>query len=103
MHNIFHLLDIIKKRPWIFLWDNKISTLRTFIAWYWACLDEYNIVERESLIFDELHEWVTNYYKYEKSAKGWPTIIKEQTKTEEEALQLFFELLEKFKAEKGIK
>lgn len=103
MWNLFHHLDIIRKRPGMYIWSNKISDLRTYIAWYGGCLLEKEIIEKESDVFDELHDWVAEFYGYEKSAKWWPTIIQEQTKTEEEALQLFFELLDKFKSENWIK
>lgn len=103
MWNIFNHLNMIHERPGMYIWSNKISDLRTYIAGYGWCLQEKNIIEPESDIFDELHDWVANFYNYEKSAKWWSTILKEQTKTEEEALQLFFEFLEKFKAEKGFK
>lgn len=103
MWNIFNHLNMIRKRPGMYIWSGRITDLDTYLSWYAGCLFEKWITEIEIDQFHQFHEWIAKYYDYSESTSGWTNMIKNKTKTEEEALQLFFELLEKFKAEKGFK
>lgn len=98
MWNIYNHLDKIKVRPWMYIWNNKISSLFLYIIWYKWCLHEKWIEENESPTFHDFHDWVAKKYWYFESTSGWCNMILNQTdKDETKALHLFFELIDEFK------
>ena len=98
MWNIYNHLDMIKARPWMYIWDNNITSLKHYIYWYYWCLFEKSIKENERPVFHNFHDWVANKYWYSESTSWWCNMILDQTnKDEKKALELFFELLEEFK------
>jgi len=101
MWNIYNHLDMIKVRPWMYIWDNKITSLFLYIVWYNGCLFEKKIKEKEKPNFHDFHDWVAKYYWYSESTRGWANMILEQTKDEKKALDTFFILLDEFKNEKN--
>lgn len=100
MWNIYKHLDKIKVRPWMYLWDNKISTLNNYIYWFYWCIKEFNIDNHEIKDFQLFHDWVANYYWYKESTSWWKNMILKNSKNEEDALSNFFILIEEFKSAK---
>ena len=101
MWNIYDHLNMVKIRPWMYIWSNKISDLRLYIWWYFGCLFEKWINENEIPKFQNFHEWIAKYYWYNESTSWWANMILDNSKDEEDALKTFFILLEKFKNEKN--
>lgn len=87
----------------MYIWRNDIVYLRSYIVWYYWCLREKWIEENESPNFHDFHEWIKNHYNYDYSTSWWCNMILENSKDEEEGLNIFFELLEKFKNEEWTK
>ncbi|EKE28087.1 MAG: hypothetical protein ACD_3C00103G0002 [uncultured bacterium (gcode 4)] len=101
MWNIYEHLDKISKRPWMFIWDNSIISLRLYILWYYWCLNEKEFIENEIPSFHNFHDWVAKKYWYKESTSWWANMILDQTKDEKKALEKFFELLSEYKNEFG--
>ncbi len=47
--------------------------------------------------FNDFHDWVAKKLNYDESTSGWAYMIEDQRKDKEEALWLFFELLDEFR------
>ena len=58
---------------------------------------EFKLDENEQPNFDEFHDWVAKKLNYNESTSGWAYMIEDQTEDKEEALWLFFELLDEFR------
>lgn len=100
-HNNFYKdIALIRTRPGMFIGDNKISSLRTFLDGYrYAQLYfQESPISLEPLPFFMFHDFVANYY-HESACMGWNGIILQQTNNnEEEGLKLFFELFDIFRS-----
>jgi cobalamin biosynthesis Co2+ chelatase CbiK len=103
MNDIYQHLSKVEKRPGMYMWNKNIIHLRSYIAWYKSCLRERWIEENEKPTFSEFNDWVKDYYNYDYSTSWWCNMILENSKDEEDALNTFFELLEKFKDEEWTK
>ena len=81
----------------MFLGDSPFpfTCLVSFIFGYYAGKDQEYIYTGE-IIPHDFHEFVTEYYgkEYPDSGNGWMTFIRENTKSEKEAFNKFFELIE---------
>jgi hypothetical protein len=53
--------------------------------------------EVEKPDFDEFHDWIAQRLDYYESTSGWAYMIEDQREDKEEALWLFFELLDEFR------
>mgnify|MGYP001129927011 FL=1 len=100
-HNNFYKdIALIRTRPGMFIGNNKISTLRTFLDGYHYAQQYFHErpISLEPLPFFLFHEFVANYY-HESACMGWNRIILQQTNNnEEEGLKLFFELFDIFRS-----
>lgn len=100
-HNhIYKAIALIRTRPGMFIGDNKISTLRTFLDGYFYAQQYFpeNTISLEPLPFFMFHDFVANYY-HESACMGWNGIILQQTNNnEEEGMKLFFELFDIFRS-----
>lgn len=105
--NIFDLLDAIQPRPCMFLSKYSISLLRAYLDGFRQATD---ILERKfdwkgfydfSFGVNDFTHFVGKKLNQMVSAKDWSYLILEHKKfDEEEAMDLFFVLLEEFKLEK---
>lgn len=101
MWNIYNLIDKIKERPLMYIWDKKLTSLSIYIAGYQWCLAEKEIKEEEMSNLNMFHDWIANEYGYSESTSWWLSMILENSKNEEDALNKFFILMEKFQNKKG--
>jgi len=114
------MLQQIRKRPGVYLGKNSLTALRFFLHGYtfrivtelWmkrTGLDfvttdydyfiQTNDISKYSDCLDGLDEFVHAYYKEEITVKSCFTVIFENTSSEEEALDKFYELLDLYFAE----
>ncbi len=104
MSRIYEDLDMIRKRPGMYLGALSVSKMHTFLDGYrFAIREEAEQVVR--IPFQPLPFWLFGTFvarKYQESAcMGWNRIILEQVQGDEKkGLELFFELLDEFR---GIK
>ncbi len=83
----------------MYIGDNKISTLRSFLNGYQTASDIHQI-QQENVFpqFWYFHEWAMHKYNWYESTAGWTNIIlKENDNDEKKSLDVFFELFEEFK------
>ena len=100
-------LNAIRERPGLFLGPSeaKFSTLIGYIFGYEAGFEAGEYSARDGAIGMRslmdgagFHRFVTEQYgrTFPDGGKGWQTFIRENTQNEEEAFELFFELLSRY-------
>lgn len=95
----YELLDKIRRRIGMYIGAASPTHLQSFLSGYYLA----NRMERnktEEPNFQDFHDWVAKKLGYAESTSGWANMIEDQRVDKEEALFLFFELLDEFK---GIK
>ncbi|NJL61390.1 MAG: hypothetical protein HC903_05610 [Methylacidiphilales bacterium] len=94
---LYNLLQSIKKRPGMYLGKCSISRLRSFLDGYMLARQEFGLpTTQEETDFDKFQEWIQERFKIE-SSHGWDSIILFYSADERDALDNFFELVEKFR------
>jgi hypothetical protein len=93
------IIQDIKARPGMFLGSCSITRLRSFLDGYQSARADLGIPRtHEERAFDGFQSWVQARFQVT-SAQGWDSIILLHSSNEQEALQLFFDLLEQFRQE----
>ena len=95
------LLEGIRKRPAMYFGNTELrfTSLLGFIGGYQV---GYAAAQNDSmpqhLIPDDFHRFVTEYFgqTFPAGGKGWSTFVSEQTKSEQEAFEMFFRLLDEY-------
>ena len=106
------MLNAIRERPGLYLGHSnaKFSTFIGFILGYEAGFEAgehstHNGVVGSSSLVDNagFHRFVTERCgrTFPDGGKGWQTFIRENTQSEEEAFELFFDLLSKYEAQQS--
>jgi len=97
--NVFELIELIKKRPVLYIGSNNITSMENFMHGYdFACL--VNDIEYNNIypLFWYFHEWIMEKYNWNESTAGWKNIIlKENNNDEIKALDVFFKQIDEFK------
>lgn len=103
IYNIFELLKIIQRRPWMFLIKKKsIYDLLNFKYWYqmwlWDCWYENKLLYELFHIFQDyiVEETIWMKNRTDDCWKYWDCLLKVSNWDEEKAFDLFYELLDKF-------
>lgn len=97
------LLGHFRTRPGMFLGRNHISLLSTFMTGYLISLHQNDIDPSSDPFFGNEHTGFFNWFKnkrgYTHSSNWYYTILEECSGSEENALELFFTLLEEYNTE----
>lgn len=95
------ILDLIRKRPNMYLRDAKISTLNTFLLGY-QMAENMNSVETDDFFGKN---GFTNWFMKLKGIESLNSIetpfLDECNNNEQKALELYFEYVEKYRTEKS--
>jgi hypothetical protein len=99
VNNIYDLIELMKQKPAMYMGDNKISTMRTFLDGYKFSSMVHNIKsEKVFPPFWYFHEWAKEKYNWFESTAGWKNIILEENNNDEEkALETFFAMIDEFR------
>ncbi len=96
---MLELLDKIRPRPGMYIGYHSPTHLHSFLSGV-SFASNYNSSDTEQPNFGDFHDWIAKRLNYSESTSGWAYMIEDQRKDKEEALWLFFELLDEFR---GIK
>jgi hypothetical protein len=100
--NIYDLLDRLRERPGLYLGVKSISRLRAFLDGYnTAFIDEGLSLSMGDPSFARFDEWVAQQYQQPDSVAGWNDLILWEVDDEEIAVDTFYKLLDKFRAEES--
>lgn len=91
INNIYDLIDLMKERSGMFIGENKISAMSSFLDGYQFCARTHNIKQEKVFPpFWYFHEWAIETYKWYESTAGWKTIILQENDNDEaKALTVF--------------
>ncbi|MDJ0733197.1 MAG: hypothetical protein QNJ47_03775 [Nostocaceae cyanobacterium] len=94
---LYEMLKRIQQRPGMFLGKPSITRLKSFLDGYIASRQDLSLATtQEEIEFDKFQTWVQERFQIE-SSHGWDSIILFYSADEKDALNNFFELLEKFR------
>lgn len=93
---MLELLDKIRPRPGMYIGHHSPTHLHSFLSGF-SCASNYKSSNTEQPNFDDFNDWVAKRLNYYASTSGWAYMIEDQREDKEEALWLFFELLDEFR------
>lgn len=96
MHNLYTLIEKIKKAPSMYLGRHSIICLQAFLSGY--SVAKYELGEQptnEDLDFSSFPEWIRKKFNVQTS-QSWANIILFYSEDESKALDNFFKLLDEF-------
>ncbi len=99
--SVYDLLDVIRKKPGLFIGEASITALRAYIDGFLAGLR--GIGQRlgdEEPQFDGFFDWIAARYGFEESTIGWKAILLQAAGREDAALARFFEELDEFRLDR---
>jgi hypothetical protein len=92
MNSIVELIQLIRKRPAMYLGRRSISCLQAFIEG-WFLRNPKDVADGE--IMNEFQDWIEKKYKTS-TTHSWRSIILFYSQDENEALENFFKDFEEF-------
>jgi hypothetical protein len=100
--NIFDILDSARDRPEMFL-GRSLGPLEVFCHGYYAALSAYHIREPVPMV-DAFHfgGWLNRRFQWSPVC-GWAQAIRTHCKTDEEAFDKFFELIDEYRGLRPVK
>jgi hypothetical protein len=94
----YQLLELVRRRTAMYTGEASVHSLGSFVAGYAFCQWQAGItVEEETPDFGGFHNWVANKLGFSESTSGWRNMITNQRLDAEEALWLFFQLLDEYR------
>jgi hypothetical protein len=98
--SIYDVLELVRKRPPIYLDEYSIKRLRSFLVGYQGGLISQGFEFRNANPdFHAFNDWVAKRLGFFESTAGWCNMILEKSVNERDALERFFALLDEFKKE----
>src|SRR5579859_4280709 len=101
MH-IFELCELIRRKPDFFLdGDRSVKRLRSFLVGFetGANSKQGELTGQEDI--RQFNSWVASQLGFSNSTSGWCNMILSKAKTDEEAFEVFFDLLDKYRRASG--
>jgi len=95
----YELIDMIRMRTAMFIGHVSPTHLRSFLSGYFFAKKDEDIKDNVPKFYG-FHDYVMNKFNYNESTSGWAYMIEDQREDKEEALDLFYELLDDYR---GIK
>jgi hypothetical protein len=94
---LYHLLDSIKHNPALFLNQQSVTDLHTFLLGWQTAKNVYKLPqEQDQDDFDYFQEWIAQRYKIETN-QPWPKVITFFSMDDKGSLELFFKLLNEYR------
>ena len=91
--NLREILDMIKRNPYLFFGVKSLDSIFFFISGYYLRAELENSEYTDCL--DGFEEFVHSHYE-DMSTRNWHGLIVHETRTQEDAVDRFFELIEMF-------
>jgi hypothetical protein len=99
---LYQVLRELQVRPSMFLGQCSITRLRSFLDGYRSARADLGLqTTSQEKEFSKFQAWVQEKYQV-MSSHGWDSIILSNSADEQEALQLFFSLLQQFQQEQTL-
>lgn len=100
--DIIEILQEIRRRPGIYIdGDLSLKRVRSFMVGYQVGAASTAKELKDQAQFHQFHDWVAKRLEYSSSTSGWCNMILERAGSDEKAYEVFFELLDEFKGQRG--
>ena len=97
--SIYDLLELIRKRPGLWIAEPELIRVYAFLGGYEAALGRQRLTFRYvGPEFHGFHDWIARRLGYGGSASGWYNMIRGRCSSEREAFDRFYELLVEFRS-----
>ena len=97
--HLYGWLEMLRNRPGMYLPEVSMNALAAAIHGYRFALISRGWIGEETPRFVDFGDFVCARYSSSESATFWHRVIREQAASEEEAIALFFELLDDYRKE----
>ena len=94
--NVYELIDKIRLRTAMYIGHASPTHLRSFLSGYYL-EKRHEIVKEEEPSFAKFNDWIADKFDYYESTSGWAYMIEDQRDDKQEALYLFYELLDEYR------
>lgn len=101
--SVFDFLFSLRKKSALYFGEKSLTRLRVFLAGYQCGLAKAGKILNGEVRFHSFHDWVAAKLGFTSSTSGWCNMILSKSKDEKAAFDRFFELLEEFQRERGLK
>lgn len=95
--NIYEIIDKVRRRPGMYIGHHSPTHLSSFLSGYQQAKVAPDNEYKEESEFHGFHDWVARRFGYYESTSGWAYMIEDQREDKEEALWLFFQLLDEYR------
>ena len=92
----YELIDKIRMRTAMYTGYSSPTHLKSFLSGYFFAKND-KAIKKEKPDFHGFHDWIAKKFNYYESTSGWAYMIEDQRKYKEEALYLFYELLDEYR------
>ena len=98
VRSVYDLLDVIRKKPGIFLGERSLTALSHFIGGFeYALLTTENSFDREEPPLRGFHDWIAERLGFEESTLGWKDMLLASVGDETAAFERFFSELDAYR------
>ena len=74
-YSIYELLEKISVRTGMYIGEQKLENLMSFLAGYRFAMDSIGAIDTSEPSFGGFHNWVAAKYGFYESTSGWATMI----------------------------
>jgi hypothetical protein len=103
VRTIYELLDIVRKKPGLFIGEPSLTALRGFIDGFrYALSSVSNPFEVEDPPFTKgFDDWIAARFGFRESTSGWKNMLLSSLDAEAAAFERFFIELDEYRRDKG--
>lgn len=95
--SVYYMLDLIRKRPGMFIVEPSIIRLHAFINGYSAGLLRAGYSLRDARQLSLFHDWVAQRLGFFESTSGWVNMIRDKSTSDADAFWRFYALLDEYR------
>lgn len=100
---VFDFLLSLREKPALYIGEKSLTRLNIYLAGYEHGLGRLGKALKQRDEFHAFHDWVAAKLDFTSSTSGWRGMILSRSASESAAFDLFFQLLEEFQRERGLK
>jgi hypothetical protein len=103
LHTVYDLLDVVRRRPGMYIGEPSILALQTFLSGFFLALRSVGAdIGDGSPPYQDFHDWIAARHGLRESTSGWARILLSAAGSEETALDRFFTELDEFRRDRII-
>lgn len=98
VQSVYELLDVIRKKPGIYIGEPSLTALNHFIHGFaYALMATENPFDDEDPPFSGFHDWIASRFGFAQSTLGWTNMLLRSVGDETAAFERFFIELDEYR------